>query len=132
MPSCRTGYSLPIGVAGSSPAMTVSGPSPVRRGSPAEPSRVQLGQDLDDLLLAVDDLHQEALAVEVAVLVPGGVHQDAGLVLGLDGHAVEGVGEGLAVELPELLGDVLDRVDRRVALDAVVVRHVVEALLELL
>src|SRR5215470_14965969 len=71
----------------------------------------ELGQNLDDLLLAVHDFAQEAVAVDVAVLVPGGFHQDIGLLPGRDGDAVGGRGEGLAVELADLLGDVLDEID---------------------
>ena len=44
-----------------------------RRGS------VQLRQHLLDDLLAVDDLDQETLAVDVALLIEGHIHQDAGL-----------------------------------------------------
>ena len=54
---------------------------------------------LDDLL-AVDDLGQEALAVDVAVLVEGHLHQDAGLLVGRDGHAVQRLGELLRSTLP--------------------------------
>src|SRR5256886_1855695 len=49
----------------------------------------QLGQGLHDLLLALDDFGQEADAVDVAVGIPGRLHQDAGLLLGLDGEAVQ-------------------------------------------
>src|SRR2546427_12213468 len=92
----------------------------------------QLGQGLDDLLLALDDFGQEADAVDVAVRVPGGLHQDAGLLLGLDGEPVQRLCQQPAVELADLLGGVLDRVYPRVALDAVMVGHVAEALAELL
>src|SRR2546428_701588 len=44
-------------------------------------SAAQLGQGLDDLLLALDDFGQEADAVDVAVVIPGGLHQDAGLLM---------------------------------------------------
>src|SRR6266850_7320164 len=92
----------------------------------------QLGQGLDDLLPALDDFGQEADAVDVAVVIPSGLHQDAGLLLGLDGEAVQRLGEQLAIELADLLGRVLDRVHPGVALDAVMVRHVAEALVEFL
>src|SRR3989449_6065780 len=92
----------------------------------------QLGQGLDDLLLALDDFGQEADAVDVAVVIPSGLHQDAGLLLGLDGEAVQRLGEQLAIEPADLLGRVLDRVHAGVALDAVMVRHVAEALVEFL
>ena len=82
-------------------------------------------------LLAVDDLDQEALAVDVAVLVEGDVHQDARLVRGLDGEAVQRVGERLGVDLAHLLGGGLDHVDREIALEAVVVGHVIVLLDEL-
>src|SRR5712692_5149379 len=77
----------------------------------------QLGQRLDDLLLAVDYLGQEADAVDVAVRVPGGLHQDARLLLGRDGEAVQRLRQQLAVEFSDLLGRVLDRVHAGVALD---------------
>src|SRR5882672_118487 len=92
----------------------------------------ELGQYLDDLLIAVHDLAQEAFPVNVAVLVERRFHQDAGLVLRRDRHAVQGLGEQLAVELAHFLGDVRDEVDGGVALDAVVIAHIVEALLEAL
>src|SRR3989441_12568391 len=109
--------------------------SPVRR--PATAARrtgllTELGQGLDDLLLAFDDFGQEADAVDVAVVIPSGLQQDAGLLLGLDGEAVHRLGEQLAIELADLLGRVLDRVHSGVALDAVMVRHVAEALVEFL
>src|SRR3954468_15273082 len=91
----------------------------------------ELGQDLDHLLLAVHDLDQEADAVDVAPGVPGGLHQDARLLRWRDGHAMQALRQRLAIELAQLLGGVLHRVYRRVALDAVVVGQVLEALLEL-
>src|SRR5205807_4647746 len=78
----------------------------------------QLGQRLDDLLLAVDDFGQEADAVEVAVRIPGGLHQDARFLLGRDGETVQRLRQQLAIELAELLGRMLDRVYAGVALDA--------------
>src|SRR6266513_4219773 len=86
----------------------------------------QLGQGLDDSLLALDDFGQEADPVDVAVVIPGGLHQDAGLLLWLDGEAVQRLGEQLAIEPADLLCRVLDRVHAGVALDAVMVRHVAE------
>ena len=74
---------------------------------------------------------RKLIAVDIAVLVPGRLHQDAGLILRRDRHAVRGFGESLAVELADLLGHVLDEVDGGVALDAVVVAGIVEPLLEL-
>src|SRR5687767_5871590 len=91
----------------------------------------QLGQYLDDLLPALHHLDQEADAVDVALLIPGRLHQDARLLLRLDGEALHQLAERLAVELAQLLGGVLDGVDRGVALDAVMVRYVLVALLEL-
>src|SRR5262245_23363270 len=91
----------------------------------------QLGQDLDYLLLAVHYLDQEADAVDVALGVPGSLDQDARLLLRRDGHAVQALRQRLAVELAQPLGGVLDCVHRGVALDAVVVGQVLEALLEL-
>src|SRR5262249_32281823 len=88
------------------------------------------GQYLDDLLAAVHDLAEEALTVNVAVLVECRFHQYAGLVLWRDRQAVQGLCEQLAVELAHLLGDMLDDVDGGVALDAVVIADIVEALLE--
>src|SRR5215470_12757058 len=90
----------------------------------------ELGQNLDNLLLAVHHFAEKAVAIDVAVLVPAGFHQDVGLLSGRDGDAVGGRRKGFAVELADLLGDVLDEVDSGVALDAVVVADVVEALLE--
>src|SRR5437667_2354306 len=92
----------------------------------------ELGQNLDDLLLAVDHLAQEAVAVDVAILVPAGFHQDVGLLLGRDGDAVGGRRKGLAVELADLFSDVLDEIDGGIALDAVVVANVVETFPEAL
>src|SRR5215510_15712566 len=102
------------------------------RGGPAANAGLlaQLGQDLDDLLLAVHDLREEADAIDVALVVPGGLHQDAGLLLRRDGQAAHRLREELAVELADLLGRVLDRVDAGVALEAVVVRQVLVALEE--
>src|SRR5437868_5989099 len=91
----------------------------------------QLRQLAGDLLLAVDHLGDEADAVDVAFVVPGGLDQDAGLVLGRDRHAMQRRGQCLAVELAELLGRVLDRIDAGIALDAVVIGHVFEARVEL-
>src|SRR5438132_10948353 len=91
----------------------------------------ELRQRLDDLLLAVDHLGQEADAVDVAVRVPAGLHQDAGFLLGLDGEAVQRLCQQPAIELADLLGGVLDRVYPGVALDAVMVGHIAEALDEL-
>src|SRR5207247_552469 len=92
----------------------------------------QLGQGLDDLLLALDDFGQEADAVDVAVVVPGGLHQDAGLLLGLDGEAVQRLGEQLAVEPADLIGRVLERVHAGVALDDVMLRPVYESCSDIL
>src|SRR5262245_52860549 len=92
----------------------------------------ELRQNLDDLLLAVHDFAQEAIAVDVAVLVPAGFHQDVGLLLRRDGDAMRGRRKGLAVELADLFGDVLDEIDGGVALDAVVVANIIKALPEAL
>src|SRR3954468_4647334 len=91
----------------------------------------ELRHDLDDLLLAVHNLDQEADAVDVALRVPGGLDEDARLLLRRDGQAVQQLAECLAIKPAHLLGRVLDRVYRGVALDAVVVGQVPEALLEL-
>src|SRR5215467_2676296 len=91
----------------------------------------ELRQDLRDLLLTVDHLGEEADAVDLAFVVPGGLDQDVRLILRRDGEAVHRLREPLTIELLELLlGHVLDRVDRGVSLDAVVVGLVVEPLLE--
>src|SRR5687768_18578157 len=90
----------------------------------------QLGQDLHDLLSAVDHLDQEADAIDVALRVPGRLHQDARLLLRLDGQPLHQLAERLAVELAQLLGGVLHGVDRGVALDAVMVRYVIVAFAE--
>src|SRR3954469_12329911 len=84
----------------------------------------------DDFLSAVHHLGHEALAIEVAVLVEAHVHQDPGMLLGREPHAVHRFGEGLRVELADLLGHGLDHVHRGVALEAVVVRLVLVLLLE--
>src|SRR6185503_11673449 len=88
----------------------------------------ELRHDLDHLLLAVHHLDQEADAVDVALRVPRGLDQDARLLLRRDGQAVHQLGERLAVKLAHFLGRVLDRVHRGVALDAVVVGQILEAL----
>src|SRR5712671_5206033 len=90
----------------------------------------ELGQYLDDPLTAVHDLAEEALAVNVAVLVECRLHQHAGFVLRRNRQAVQGLREQLAVELAHFLGDMLDKVNGGVALDAVVIADIVEALLE--
>src|SRR3990170_4344811 len=90
-----------------------------------------LRQDLGDLLLAADHLGPEADAGDLAVVVPARLDQDARLVLRRDGQAVHHRGQPLAIELAELLGYVLDRVDAGIALEAVVIGGVVEALEEL-
>src|SRR5579883_217183 len=95
-------------------------------------SRAELRQDLHDLLLAVHDLAEKALAVDVAVLVPGRIHQHVRLLLRRNGEAVGRLGKELAVELAHLLGHVLDEVDGRIALDPIVVAEIVEARLEFL
>src|SRR5262249_32970918 len=82
---------------------------------------VQLRQRLDDLLLAVDDLGEEAGAVDVAVLVPACFHQHARRFIGRQGQAIHRGAKGLAVELADFLRDVFDEVDRGIALDAVVI-----------
>src|SRR4029077_16202009 len=97
-----------------------------------ERSVAELRKGFDDFLLAVDNLTQKADPVYVAVLVPGCFHQNAGLVLGRDGDAVRGLRKSLAVELANFLGDVLDEIDCRVALDTIVVTSIVEPLFELL
>ena len=58
---------------------------------------IQLRQHLLDDLLALDDFHQKTLAIDVAVLIEGHIHQDARLVRGLDGEAVQFIGERLGV-----------------------------------
>src|SRR3954454_6709781 len=92
----------------------------------------ELRQNLDDLLLTVHDFTEKAVAVDVAVLVPGRLHQDVGLLVGRDGDAVGGRRKGLAVKLADLFGNVLDEIDGGVAFDAVVVANVVEAFPEAL
>src|SRR6186713_1940344 len=88
--------------------------------------RAERRQRLDDDLLAVHDLGQEALAVDVAVLVERDVHQHARGVLRRDLRAVHRRGERLAVDLADLLGDRLDDVHAGVALEPVVVRAELE------
>src|SRR4029077_4574016 len=97
-----------------------------------ERSVAELRKGFDDFLLAVDNLPQKTDPVYVACLVPGCFHQNAGLVLGRDGDAVRGLRKSLAVELANFLGDVLDEIDCRVALDTIVVTSIVEPLFELL
>src|SRR5262249_33068553 len=107
----------------------VIGPDPAIRK--AADLLSELGQDFGNLLLAVDDLGEEADAVDLAFLVPGGFDQDTRLVLRRDGEAVHRLREAFAVKLAEFLfGHVFDGVDRHVALEPVVVGLVVEALLK--
>src|SRR4051794_12029300 len=91
-------------------------------GGPLLRSLTQLRQFAGDLLLTGDDLGDVADAVDVTFVVPGGLEQDAGLVLRRDRQAVHGLGKRLTVKLAELLGDERRRIDAGVALDAVVVR----------
>ncbi len=65
---------------------------------------VELRQHFLDDLLAVDDLDQEALAIDVAIRVEGHIHQDAGLAGGLDGEAMQIVGERLRIDLAHFFG----------------------------
>src|SRR4029077_1435978 len=82
---------------------------------------LELRQRLRDDLLAVLDLAQEGDAVDLAGVVPAGLDQDAGRLVGRDGHAVQRRGDRLAVELARLLRRRLDHVGRDVALHAVMV-----------
>src|SRR6266851_431013 len=101
-------------------------PTPLPMGEGADRASVEsvpllpeLGQDLGDLLLAVDHLGEKADAVDLAGIVPGRLDQDRRLVGGRNGQPVHRLGEALAIELAELLlRDVFDRVDAGVALDA--------------
>src|SRR5262245_66293330 len=68
------------------------------------------GQDLGDLLLAVDHLGQEADAVDLAVVVPARLDQDDGIVLGRDGQAVHRAGERLAIVPTVFFGYVIEMV----------------------
>src|SRR5215470_6933464 len=103
----------------------------VARRRDGRASLPELGQLAGDGLLAVDHLGDIADAVDVAFVVPGRLDQDARLVLRRDGHAVQRFGQRLAVEFAELGGGVGDRIDGGVALDAVMVRYVLEARVEL-
>src|SRR5260370_16777056 len=71
----------------------------------------QLGQYLYDLLIAVHDLAEEAFAVNVAILVERRFHQDAGLVLRRDGHAVQGLPNHLSAALPTFSPHVLSQLN---------------------
>src|SRR6266851_7540768 len=86
---------------------------------------IQFRQHLLDDLLALDDLHQKTLTIDVALLIEGHIHQDARLIRSLDGEAMQIIGEGLGIDLAHFFGGRLDHVDREVALDAVVVGNVV-------
>src|SRR3954471_5499450 len=68
-------------------------------------SLAELRQFAGDLLLTGDDLGDVADAIDVAFVVPGGLQQDARLILRRDRQAVHGLGKRLAVELAELPGD---------------------------
>src|SRR5262249_40146962 len=124
----RRSPTQPREAAGHPPWLTLPAPG----GEERKESLAELRQLAGDLLLAVDHLGDEADAVDVAFVVPGGLDQDAGLVFGRDGQPVQRGGEPFAVELADLLGGELDRMDAGVALDAVVIRQVAEAFLELL
>src|SRR3989442_6102305 len=87
-------------------------------------SAAQLGHGLDDLLLALDDFGQEADAVDVAVVIPGGLHQDAGLLLGLDIEPVQDLGPQLAFIPAHLIRRVPDRVPPGGGPDAVTIWYV--------
>src|SRR5450432_3915909 len=58
---------------------------------------IQFRQHLLDDLLALDDLDQKALTIDVALLIESHIHQDARLVRSLDGEAMQIVGEGLGI-----------------------------------
>src|SRR5215212_12230644 len=83
-------------------------------------SAAELRQDGLDDLLAVDDLGHEALAVDVAVLVVGRLHQDARLLVGGNGHAVQRLGELLRIDLSHLLGHGLADADGELSIDALI------------
>src|SRR5579872_7107412 len=70
-----------------------------RLSLPRRRSILQFRQDFGDHLLAVDDLAEEAFAVEIAILVDRHVHQDVRLHRGGDGQAVQGGGEAFRIEL---------------------------------
>src|SRR5476651_1256098 len=72
---------------------------------------IQFRQHLLDDLLALDDLDQKTLTIDVALLIEGHIHQDARLVRSLDGEAMQIVGESLGVTIkaanePGILMDV--------------------------
>src|SRR6266480_715101 len=91
----------------------------------------QLRKDCDDVLLAVDDLSQETRAIDVAILVPTGFHQNSGRSIRLQRQSFHGKGKCLAIEPADLPGDVFDKIHRDVTLDAVVVRRIFKARVEL-
>src|ERR1700730_256907 len=93
---------------------------------------IQFRQHLLDDLLALDDLDQKTLTIDVALLIEGHIHQDARLVRGLDGEAMQMIGEGLGIDLAHFFRGRLDHVDREIAFDAVVVGNVIVLLDELL
>src|SRR6516225_4436929 len=117
----------------------IEGQSRTREGLVAALSRAspllgrrQRRQRRDDLLLAVLDPDQKTLAVDIAVLVERDVHQYAWILRCRNLRAVQRFGQGLRVELADLLGHRLHDVDADVALHPVVVALVLKFLLELL
>src|SRR5690606_19663584 len=89
-------------------------------------------QDVLDDLLAVLDFYQEAFTRDFAILVPGDIHKHAGMLGCRKRYAVRGLNELLLVELAYFFGDVFDGIGADIAFDGVVVRTVVELLLEFL
>src|SRR3974390_174730 len=90
----------------------------------------ELRQSFDDFLLAVDYLAEEGDAVDVAVLVPGRLHQNAWLIFRRDSRVMRGFRKGSAIKLSDFFCDVLDEIHRGIAFDAVVIAGIVEPRLE--
>src|ERR1700730_15863329 len=74
-----------------------------------------------DLLLPTKDLDDEALAIEVALLIEADIEQYTRVVLGRDFGAVQRRGQRLGIELADLLRHRLDDVNGTVAFHAVMV-----------
>src|SRR6202048_3262335 len=95
------------------------------------PGSIQFRQHLLDELLGLDDFDQKTLTIDVALLIEGNIHQDARLIRGLDGEAMQIVCEGLGIDLAHFFRGRLDHVDREIAFDAVVIGNVIVLLDEL-
>src|ERR1700719_3007850 len=74
-----------------------------------------------DLLLPTNDLDDEALAIEVALLIEADIEQYTRIVLGRDFRAVQRRGQRLGIEFADLLCHRLDDVDGTIAFHPVMI-----------